>query len=154
MAGIIANAVCAKAALTAATRLTLIQVTAPANQRVKILGWSVFFDEVVGNATPANPVLVSAGKQSGGTASALTPIKKVVAAETLQTTAKSIFSVAATTTVMESKVVNSQTGYEVILPMGQEIILAGGELFGIDVTPGATVSTGGLNAMANITFEE
>ena len=158
MAGIIATAFTAKLALTASTRKTLVQITAPANQRVKILRWSVFFDEEIGDATPAIPLLVSVGKQSGGTGSANTPIKNIVAAETLQTIAKDNFTVAATTTVMSSKVINAQTGYEVMFPMGQEIILAGGELFGIDVTPGTVISTGigatGLHAVATITYEE
>lgn len=154
MSGIICNAVTAKLALTASTRKTILQVTAAAQHRVKILGWSVFFDEEVGDATPAIPLLISVGKQTGGTGTANTPVKRVVAAETLQTTAKDNFTVAATTTIMESKVINAQTGYEILFPMGQEIVLAGGELFGIDVTPGATISTGGLNVVANILFEE
>ena len=154
MANTIANAVTAKLSLTAATRKTLLQILAPNYQRVKVLGWSVFFDEEIGDATPANPVLVSIGKQSGGTGTANTPVKRTVGSETLQVTAKDNFSTAATTTVMESKLINAQTGYEVLFPLGQEIILAGGELFGIDVTPGVTISTGGLNAVANILFEE
>lgn len=154
MSGIIATAFTARLALAVSTRKTLLQLTAPANQRVKILGWSIFFDEEIGDATPAVPLLVSIGKQTSGTGSANTPIKNIVAAETLQTTAKDNFSAAATTTIMESKIINAQTGYEVMLPMGQEIILAGGELFGIDVTPGSIISTGGLNAVATIKFEE
>jgi hypothetical protein len=154
MASIIANATTAKLALTAATRKTLLQITAPANHRVKVLGWSLFFDEEIGDATPAIPLLVSIGKQSGGTGTANTPNKMGIYAETLQTTAKDNFSAPATTTIINSRVINAQTGYEVLFPMGQEIILAGTELFGIDVTPGANISTGGLNAVVNILFEE
>lgn len=154
MSGILLNATTAKLSLSASTRKTMLQITAAANHRVKILGWSIFFDEEIGDATPSIPLLVSIGKQSGGTGTANTPIKKMIAAETIQTTAKDNFSVASTTTIIESKVINAQTGFEVLFPMGQEIILAGGELFGIDVTPGATISTGGLNAVCNILFEE
>jgi len=154
MAGIIANSTTAKLSLTASTRKTMLQVTAAANHRVKVLGWSIFFDEEIGDATPAVPLLVSIGKQSGGTGTANAPGKVTIAAETLQTTAKDNFSAAATTTIMISKVINAQAGYEVLFPMGQEIILQGGELFGIDVTPGANISTGGLNAVCNILFEE
>jgi hypothetical protein len=154
MAGILANATTAKIALTASTRKTILQLTAAANHRVKILGWSVFFDEEIGDATPAIPLLVSIGKQTSGTGTTNTPVKIVIGTETLQTTAKDNFSSAATTTVMASKIINAQTGYEVMFPMGQEIYVGGAELFGIDVTPGAIISTGGLNVVANIIFEE
>ena len=154
MSGIIANAVTAKLSLTASTRKTMLQITAASNHRVKILGWSIFFDEEIGDATPSIPLLVSIGKQSGGTGTANTPVKRVIASESLQTTAKDDFSAAATTTIMESKIINAQTGYEVMFPMGQEVILAGAELFGVDVTPGSTISTGGLKAVVNILFEE
>lgn len=33
-------------ALTAATKKTVLQVTAPSNQRVKVLGWGVYFDGI------------------------------------------------------------------------------------------------------------
>lgn len=154
MAGIIANIITAKAAVTASTRKTLAQVTAPTNQRVKILGWSVFFDEEIGDASPAIPVLVSVGRQTGGTGSVNTPVKTIPGAETLQATAKDTFTVAATTTIMDSKVINAQTGYEILFTPGQEIVMGGGEIFGIDVTPGATISTGGLNVLARILYEE
>jgi hypothetical protein len=154
MSGIIANAVTAKLALTASTRKTMLQLTAGSNQRVKILGWSVYFDEEIGDATPSIPLLVSIGKQSGGTGSANTPVLRTIAGETIHTTAKDNFSAPATTTIMESKVINAQTGYEILFPMGQEIIVGGAELFGIDITPGSVISTGGLNAVCNILFEE
>jgi len=154
MAAVIVNATTAKLALTASTRKTMLQITAATNHRVKILGWSIFFDEEIGDATPSIPLLVSIGRQTGGTGSANTPIKLGVYTETLQTTAKDNFTVAATTTITSSRVINAQTGYEILFPMGQEIILSGGEIFGIDVTPGATISTGGLNAVCNILFEE
>jgi len=154
MAAVIVNATTAKLALTASTRKTMLQITAATNHRVKILGWSIFFDEEIGDATPSIPLLVSIGRQTSGTGSANTPIKLGVYTETLQTTAKDNFTVAATTTITSSRVINAQTGYEILFPMGQEIILSGGEIFGIDVTPGATISTGGLNAVCNILFEE
>lgn len=154
MSAIVANAKTAKIALTAATLKTILQITAPANQRVKILGWGLFFDEEIGDATPAIPLLVSVGRQTGGTGSANTPIKMSPGTETLQAAAKDNFSVAATTTIMDSKIVNAQTGYEIFYAPGQEILLAGGELFGIDITPGANISTGGLNVVAHITYEE
>jgi len=132
----------------------MLQLTAPSNHRIKILGWSIFFDEEIGDATPSNPLLVSIGIQTGGTGSANTLVKRNAASETQLTTAKDNFTVAATTTIMESKIINAQTGYEVMFPMGQEIVVTGALLFGIDVTPGATISTGGLNAVCNIIFEE
>ena len=154
MAGIIANAVTAKLSLVAATQKTLLQITAAANHRVKILGWSIFFDEEIGDATPSIPLTVTIGKQTGGTGTVNTPVKVGVYTEALQTTAKDNFTAEPTVTAMSSKVINAQTGYEILFPMGQEIILAGSEILGITVTPGATISTGGLKAIANILFEE
>jgi hypothetical protein len=92
--------------------------------------------------------------QTSGTASANTPVKCGVYTETIQTTAKDTFSASANTTIMDSIKLNAQTGYEVMYPMGQEIIVAGGTTFGIDATPGANISTGGLNLIARIKFEE
>jgi len=155
MSGIIANAVTAPIALTASTKRSVIQLTAATNKRIKILGWSVFFDEEIGDATPANPLQVDIGRQTGGTGSgAITPKLRTSSSETLQTVGASAFTGVATTTVMESVYVNAQTGYQVLFPQGQEITVASGEKFGIDITPGATVSTGGLNVIANILFEE
>jgi hypothetical protein len=155
MATLFATALTAKIALTASTRKTIVQITAPTNQRLKILEWGVFFDEEVGDATPANPLLVSLCRQTGGTGTSNTPVKNTPASESVQSTAKDNFSVAATNVaIVDTALVNSQSGYGKIYPMGQEPIVAGAELWGIDITPGATISTGGLNVVAYIKFEE
>jgi hypothetical protein len=154
MAGLIGHVKTIRLALAASTLKTVVQITAPTNQRLKILGWGVFFDEEVGDATPALPLYITVGRQVGGTGTANTPVRHGPQAETLQATAKDNFSVAATTTILDAKMVNAQTGYEIYYAPGQEIIVGGAELFGIDVTPGSVISTGGLNVVAHILYEE
>jgi hypothetical protein len=154
MAGILAAATTAKIAITTSDTFRLLQIAAPANQRLKIKKWSVWFDEETGDATPAIPLVVKAGKHSASTGgSALTINRKSTGSETLQ--ASALHTLTTSTLVdIETKIVNAQTGYEVMYAPGEEPILAGGEKFGIEVTSGATVSTGGLNAIASIEYEE
>ena len=154
MAGINVTATTAKIAITTSSTFRLIQIAAPTNQRVKIKRWAVYFDEETGDATPAIPLTVAAGKHSASTGgTALTPVRNTPGSETLQATALHTLTTS-TLATLDTAIVNPQTGYEVIYPLGDEVILAGGEKFGIEVTSGGTVSTGGLNAIAKVWYEE
>ena len=156
MSDIFAVSTTAAIALVASTAKTILEIKAPTNHRVKILRWAVFFDEETGDATPSIPLLAELLKITvTGTGSANTPILARPASETIQTTAKDNFTVEGTLTdVYDQAIVNAQTGYEVIFPMGQEVIVAGGDLIGIRITPGSVISTGGLKVTAKIWFEE
>lgn len=140
------------------TTKTPIQITAPANQSVKILRWGVFFNEETGNLTPASPFLAEAGLEatasgSGGSGASLKPIRSTTA--TVQTTALTGLTGAATITdKLDAAYVNTQTGYEVIYPMGQEIVLDPAEVFNINVSSGATLSTNSLQVVAKVWIEE
>jgi len=139
----------AEVALTAATAKTVIQLVAAANQRVKILGWGVFFD---GTSTTAEPVQVTLARQStAGTTSALTPVKVDDSlAETLLTTARHTATAEPTTgDVVDVIEVHPQQGYEKLYPLGQEIIVGGGDRLGIICTAPAAV-----NVRAKMFFEE
>jgi len=156
MSDLFAALISPKTALSASTAKTILELTAPANHRIKIVRWGLFFDEETGDATPATPLLAELLKSTvTGTGTAAVPILARPASEVPQSTAKDTITVEGTLTdVYDSSVVNAQTGYEVIFPVGQEVIVAGGAAIAIRVTPGAVVSTGGLNVVAKIWFEE
>lgn len=136
-------------ALGAATQETVLQLVAAANHRVKLLQWGVFFD---GTSVSEAPVQVVLQRQStAGTSSANTPVKiDDSLAETLQTTARDAFTVEPTSgDILWAGEVHPQSGYSEILPLGQEIIIGGGDRIGIRCTAPAAV-----NARAFMKFEE
>lgn len=120
--------------------LTLMQIVAAANQRVRLREFSVSFK---GTSNTASPVLVQLMRQTtAGTASALS-LKKWNSAddETLQTTAQQTFTVEPTySDVLITEEVHPQTGYTWQAPFGGEIICKGGEKLAIVVTAGAAVT--------------
>jgi hypothetical protein len=148
MAGIRAVALTNEVALSAATAKTVIQIVAASNHRVLVKEWGVFFD---GDDPLAEPVQVELVKQStAGTMSSLTPAKITPGSETLQTTAQHTASAEPTkSAVLDTVEVHPQSGYEKILPLGEEIIIAGDERLGIVCT-----AAGAVNVRAKIKFEE
>lgn len=136
--------------LTTATAKTVLQVIAPLNQRVKILGWGVFFD---GTSTTAEPAQIRLLRQTtAGTMSALTPAVQGVYSETLQSTAQHTATVEPTAgNVIDIAEAHTQGGYEVKYPIGQEPILPSEGRIGIEVT--ATFS-GSLACRAKLICEE
>lgn len=139
----------AEEALAAATAETVIQLIAATNHRVKVLGWGIYFD---GTSVTAEPVQVTIARQStAGTSSSLTPVKRDDSlAETLLTTALQDFTVEPTTgDVLEAREVHPQAGFEIWYPLGQEIIIGGGDRIGLIATAPAIV-----NCRAWILFEE
>ncbi len=139
----------AEIALVSATLKTVIQLTTPANHRIKILGWGVYFD---GTTSAAEPVVVSLVRQtSTGTMTPVTPVKRDPSvSETILTTAAINASVEPTTTdIIESKEVHPQSGYEKIYPFSQEIIIGGSGRVGIICTAPNTV-----NVIGYVMFEE
>jgi hypothetical protein len=119
-------------ALAAGITKTVLQIAAPANQRVKIKGWGIFFD---GQTVTAAPVIVQIMRQlSAGTMTALTPLKRQVAAETVQTTAAHTATLEPTNSdIIDVLEIHPQSGYEVQFPDGQEIIVPGGGYLAIVV---------------------
>ena len=148
MAGILAIAQTGEVALTAATGKTVVQITAPANHRVLVKRWGVFFD---GTAPLNEPVQVTLKTQSSaGTMSSLTINKITPGSEIVQTTALQNATVEPTgVAVLDVAEVHPQSGYEVIFPLGQEVILEGGQRIGIFVTAPQAV-----NCRSKIIFEE
>lgn len=148
MAGILCVAQTTEVALAVATVKTVVQVVAPANQRLKVKKWGVSFD---GISPTAEPVQVELLRQTtAGTMSALTPVKLVAGSETVQATAQHTATAEPTAgDILDSVEVHPQGGYVEILPFNQEIEVPGGGRLGIRCTAPAIV-----NARAQIMFEE
>jgi hypothetical protein len=144
MARLFFTATNAEQALAAATTETILQVVAPANQRVVVVKWAVYFD---GISVTAEPIVVELGFQAdAGTSSALTPqLIDGSLSESIQSTARSQFTgEPASTTVIERLNVHPQSGFADIQPLMQEFILGGGDRFGIRVTAPAVVNAIGF----------
>jgi hypothetical protein len=130
-------------ALTAATAQTAVQLTAPTNQRVKVLGYGFYFD---GTLNSAQPVEIKLQRQTtAGSASAATPrlVEKELT-ETIQTTAQITFTAEPTAgDVLKTFTVHPQLGYEYLAPLGQEDIIQGGGRLGFTATAPASVNIRG-----------
>lgn len=137
-------------ALVAATIKSVLHVRAATNQAIKIRGWSIFFD---GTVPTAEPVRVQLQRTSAdGTFSAVTPKKEDASRnETIQSTSgKNATAEPATPgDIMRAKEVHPQLGYEVYFPLGQEVVVTGGEQICIRATAPANV-----NCEANLYCEE
>jgi len=133
----------AACALTGGTARTPVVVTAPANQRLKILGYGFFFD---GTSNSAQPVQVQLGRASAaGTSTGATPYpQEEDLAETFQATWGVDCTAEPTYThMLKTITVHPQLGYEYLAPAGQEIIVKGGGIFGVQALAPATVNMRG-----------
>lgn len=132
---------------TGTAALTLLQIIAPTNQRLKLWEIAVGFHGVSNTDAPNTVSLVSAA--DAGTSSALTLLLDDASQpETPQSTAKQTFTAEpGTPVVRRTWAVHPQTG--LILPLATPIIIPGGGRLGIRVT--ASVST---TADAYFAYEE
>lgn len=139
----------AAVALAAATAKTVLQLNAPANQRLKLQRVGVFFD---GSSTTAVPVLVRLViATTAGTNTALT-LNKLVSTddETIQSTAGENASAEPTkTTLLDQWLVHPQMGIDITYAFGQERVVAGGGRVALECTAPASV-----NVRGKIDFEE
>lgn len=149
MAAFLGIAQTAEVALVAATAKTVLQLITAANHRVKVLRWGVFFDGVSGSAAPVEVALVR--QTDAGTMTGLTPQKLDDSlAETLLTTAQHTATAEPTGTIVVDMIeCHPQSGFEIIYPLGQEVIIGGGDRLGVVCTAPANV-----NVRAKIVFEE
>lgn len=140
----------ANVALSAATAKTVIQLNAPANQRIKVLRVGVFFDGASTTAVPGDVQLVR--KTTAGTGTALTLAKQTSAdSETIQTGATENHTVEGTNTtdIIDQWKVHPQQGLDLTYAFGQEkMIVGGGRLALVCNFPAA------VNVRAKIDFEE
>lgn len=150
MAGVNWNANTPVVSLAAATAKTVLQIVAPANQRLLVRRFHVSFQGV---ANSDKPVLVEVVRQStAGTMSALTLTKGHDGDdETLQATAQHTATVEPTTgDVLWRDVVHPQGGtLQVLLPESRPIPVKGGGRLGIRCT-----ATDAVDCVAGIGAEE
>lgn len=146
MSGIVAFAQATEVNFTSAT--VVLRIKAPANQRVKVKEWGVFFD---GTSSTAEPVQVILCKQTGTLAgeTSITPVKRTPASETLQVTASRAGTGMSNTDILDVIECHPQGGYEKVFAPGDEIILAGNEYLAIECTAAAAV-----NVRPKIAWEE
>lgn len=141
-------------ALTANTSTTFAYLTAPTNQRVRILGWGCFFD---GTSNSAQPVTIDLGVLSAltGSFTTYTPLPN----ETdLTTTFQSVVKIKNTNAgapaeptyaIRKTITCHPQLGYEYLAPLGQELVAGGAVTVGWRATAPASVNIRGY-----ILFEE
>lgn len=149
MAALQFKGITAEVALSAATPKTVLQIVSGTNQRVKVQGWSVFFD---GTNVSAEPIVVELLRQTdAGTMSALTLVKLDGGlTTTLRSTGQHTATAEPTAgNVIERKDIHPQAGYEKIYPLGQEPIIQASGRMGIRCTAPA-----GVNVVAEMTCEE
>lgn len=154
MAGLKLVASSGAQALAADTAETVLQLSAAANHRIVIQGFSVTL-----SGTAAKDLIVRLVRQTGtGTAGTLSSTTQIIypldssAAETIQTLARTNYS-AEPGLDTPNKVVQYkrlQSSYEKVFALGQEIVVPGGGFLGIEVTSvGATATVA-----AEFFFEE
>jgi hypothetical protein len=137
-------------ALSAATPKTILQIVAPANQRLRLTGFGISFDGVTSSAEPVNVELCV--QSDAGTSTAATPVKDGdPGSETLQGTARKNATAEPTTgNILRRYVFHPQGGgVERVFSYDEQILVPGGTRLGIRCTAAATV-----NAIAHMTYEE
>lgn len=137
--------------LVANTPRTVARVKAATNQRVKILGYGIYFD---GTSNSGTPVQVQLGRISadGTSPTAITVMPgEQELTETFQTSVAtaSVGNEPTYSNYMKTLAVHPQLGYEYLAPLGQEIVLAGGGMWGIVANAPA-----GVDARGYVLFEE
>jgi hypothetical protein len=139
----------AAVALVAATEKTVVQVNAPAQQRIKISRVGIFFDGASTTAIPVRVKLILVS--TAGTNTALTLAKQLSSdSETIQSTAGENATAEGTnSTLLDEWLIHPQMGLDLTYAFGQEKIIVGGGRVAIKVTAPAVV-----NCIAKIEFEE
>lgn len=123
---------------------TMLQIAAPANQRVLVHEIAISFQ---GISTTDTPILVEVLRQTtAGTMSSLTPVKNNNGDdETIQTTAQHTATVEPTGgDVLASRYVHPQSHFIFYLP--EPIVVKGGGRLGVRVTCGTSIASTIVNA--------
>jgi hypothetical protein len=137
--------------LTATVAKTVQTAKAPANGRIKIKAIELLFKDTVNTDTPVK-VELSRITTDGGTATTTTPAPLDEGmSETPQGTYKHNYTAEPTTYGANIKTweIHPQTGVIVPLPIQQEIVIKGGNIFGIRMT-----AAQGQTVAVNVLVEE
>ena len=148
MAGIRATVVTPEVA-TGTSLKTILQITAPANQRLVVKEWAVSMDGQSNTNGPVQALIVR--QTTAGTMSALTPRKMNQSdQETLQATALQNATVEQTTTdTVMALQQHPQGGFHWQARFGDELVIQGGERLALQILAGNDV-----NAIAMVMYEE
>jgi len=149
MAGIKSFATVSTEIATGTAKKTILQIKAPANQRLLVREFSISFKGVTNTDAPIKCELST--QSTNGTMDAITFVKADVSTdEALQATGSEDASAEPTeTAVIKQFEVHPQGSYTYQATFGDEIIVAGGAYLGLVVTAGVTV-----NCVASFSVEE
>lgn len=138
-------------ALGAGVKKTVLQLQAPATQRLRVTGWGVFFDGIAAAGVPVLAVLDFQGDPGvGGTPNVPDPLDAQLGMGSNAIGQDNIVTAEPGSTGEPDKaLVHPQQGYEKLFPPGQEPIVAVGQYIGIHCTAPA-----GVNVVAKIFYEE
>ena len=130
------------------SKLTVLQVAAPANVAVKVLGWSISFD---GTSTIEQPMQVSLRRQiTGGTIGSVGAVKlNHIPESVLSTGAYLATSEPTDSDLIDSFQIHPQAGLDVKYPEGEEPIIPPSGIIAITV-----ITNTAVNCMAKILCEE
>ncbi len=130
-------------ALAAATAKTILQLAAPANQKVALRGFSVSFDGILGTAEPVQVEILR--QTDAGTMSAATEVVDIPQTEAIQTVALKTATVEPTPgDILRRYDIHPQTGFERSFAFDEEIIIGGGGRLGLRCTAPAIVNVTGF----------
>jgi hypothetical protein len=121
----------------AAAAAVVAFITAPSNQRVKILGYGFFFDGTVNSNAPVAITLATptTGTFTSGSNAQLTEPELTETIQSTYGTAASVQPTLAASNTYKTITVHPQLGYEYLAPQGQEKIVAGGKNWCVSVNP-------------------
>lgn len=127
-------------ALVSGAAKTVLNIAAPANQRLRILAWGVYFNGTSAAAVPARVSLTR--QEDAGTGTGVTPkAEDGDLSISSNTTSKENMSVEpASGNVLKTVLVHPQYGYEIAETPGREVIVGIGGFLGILITAPAAVS--------------
>lgn len=152
MAGVRANVNSGEVTLVASTAKTVLQITAATNQRVLLKGLRIFGKQAAGGTDVPIKIRMTRSTANFGTGTTATPGKNdPTDSETLQTSAKSNFTVEPTTPTDSGLwwELPPQIGIEEFLPFDLPIPIPGSQSVNFEFT-----STGTPTVMMTATFEE
>lgn len=140
-------------ALAAATAKTVLQIKAPANQRVVVKGLRIFGKQAAGGSDPVVKVRMTRSTANFGTGTSATPGKNDPSdSETIQSTAASNFTVEPTSPTDSGLwwEFQPQLGIEEFLPLDMVIKIPGGQSVNFEMT----TPSGTPTVMMTATCEE
>jgi len=138
--------------LTGGTGLTVLEIVAPTNQRVKVLAYGFYFDGTNNSATPVQAMI--ARPAASGTYTPILPVPvEGEVTEAFQATYNfkntgieptyTAPSSGASGNILKTFTVHPQLGYEYLAPLGQEDIVKGGTVWAVQFTAQAGVDVRG-----------